>query len=59
MPKINDLEREIKKIDLELEINYEEVTSKPDFFEIYQKKKTDLQEFMKKWEDIQVEIEGF
>ena len=57
--KINDLEREIKKIDLELEINYEEVTSKPDFFEIYQKKKTDLQEFMKKWEDIQVEIEGF
>ncbi|MGB5419725.1 MAG: ABC transporter ATP-binding protein, partial [Algibacter sp.] len=57
--KINQLERDIKKIDLELEINYEEITSKPNFFDDYQKKKTHLQEYMKKWEDIQLEIEDF
>ena len=57
--KINQLERQIKEIDLSLEINYEEVTSQPNFFETYQKKKTDLQGFMQKWEDIQLEIEEF
>ncbi|WP_142785344.1 ABC-F family ATP-binding cassette domain-containing protein [Changchengzhania lutea] len=56
--KINQLERDIKKIDLDLEINYEEVTSKSNFFESYQKKKSDLQGFMSKWEDIQLEIEA-
>ena len=55
--KINQIERDIKKIDLELEINYEEVSSKSNFFENYQKMKTDLQDFMKKWEEIQLEIE--
>ena len=30
--EINRLERDIKKIDLELETNYETVTSKPNFF---------------------------
>ncbi|TGV04251.1 ribosomal protection-like ABC-F family protein [Flavivirga rizhaonensis] len=57
--KINQLERDIKAIDLELEINYEAVTSKPSFFDDYQKMKTDLQEFMEKWEGIQLEIEQF
>ncbi|AUP78727.1 ABC-F family ATP-binding cassette domain-containing protein [Flavivirga eckloniae] len=57
--QINQLEQDIKAIDLELEINYEEVTSKPDFFDNYQKKKTDLQNFMDKWEEIQLEIEQF
>ncbi|WP_303318486.1 ABC-F family ATP-binding cassette domain-containing protein [Flavivirga abyssicola] len=57
--KINQLERDIKAIDLELEINYEAVTSKTGFFDDYQKKKTDLQEFMEKWEGIQLEIEQF
>ncbi|WP_346880862.1 ABC-F family ATP-binding cassette domain-containing protein [uncultured Algibacter sp.] len=55
--KINELERDIKTIDAELETNYEAVTSTPSFFDDYQKKKTDLQEFMKKWEDIQMEID--
>ncbi|WP_282123075.1 ABC-F family ATP-binding cassette domain-containing protein [Algibacter mikhailovii] len=55
--KINQLEREIKAIDLELEVNYEETTSKPDFFDTYQKKKKDLEDLMEKWEDIQMEIE--
>ncbi|MFD0835266.1 ABC-F family ATP-binding cassette domain-containing protein [Mariniflexile aquimaris] len=57
--QINQLERDIKKIDLELTINYEEVTSKPNFFDKYQKMKSDLQDFMDKWEEIQMEIEAF
>ena len=56
--KISDLERDIKAIDVQLEINYEEVTSKPNFFDNYQKMKTDLQGFMEKWEAIQFEIEA-
>ncbi|WP_418602801.1 ATP-binding cassette domain-containing protein [Hwangdonia sp.] len=57
--KINQLEREIKAIDQSLEINYEEVTSQPNFFDNYQKKKSDLEGFMQKWENIQLEIEQF
>lgn len=57
--EINRLERDIKKIDLELETNYETVTSKPNFFDKYQKLKSDLQESMDKWEVVQLEIEQF
>ena len=57
--KISQLEKDIKAIDLELEINYEAVTSQPNFFDNYQKMKTNLQELMQKWEDIQLEIEQF
>jgi ATP-binding cassette subfamily F protein 3 len=57
--KINQLERDIKAIDVELEINYEEASSKPNFFDEYQKMKTDLQALMIKWEGIQLEIEQF
>ncbi|MCF7559037.1 ATP-binding cassette domain-containing protein [Sabulilitoribacter multivorans] len=57
--KIGQLERNIKAIDVELEINYEEATSKPNFFDNYQKMKTDLQGLMEKWEAIQFEIDQF
>ncbi|NCO63910.1 MAG: ABC-F family ATP-binding cassette domain-containing protein [Flavobacteriales bacterium] len=57
--QISQLEKEIKNIDFSLEINYEEVTSKPNFFDNYQKKKTTLQELMQKWEAIQIAIESF
>ncbi|WP_242118310.1 ABC-F family ATP-binding cassette domain-containing protein [Aestuariivivens sediminicola] len=57
--KIGQLEKDIKSVDLELEINYQEVTSQPDFFDNYQKMKTDLQDLMQKWEEIQLEIEQF
>ncbi|MFD0989091.1 ABC-F family ATP-binding cassette domain-containing protein [Mariniflexile jejuense] len=57
--EINGLERDIKKIDAELEANYEAVSSKPNFFDKYQKLKFDLQEAMDKWEEIQLEIEQF
>ncbi|GAB1857338.1 ABC-F family ATP-binding cassette domain-containing protein [Flavobacteriaceae bacterium MHTCC 0001] len=57
--KIGQLEKELKAIDLELEINYEEVTSKPNFFDDYQKKKSNLEGFMSEWEKIQLDIEQF
>ena len=56
--QISQLEKELKNIDLSLEINYEEVTSKPHFFDNYQNKKTNLQDLMQKWENIQLEIEA-
>ena len=57
--QINQLEKQIKDIDSSLEINYEEVTSKPNFFNNYQKKKADLKTLMQKWENVQLEIEEF
>lgn len=56
--KISTLEHQIKTIDVELEINYQEVTQKPNFFDDYQKLKTDLQSYMEKWESLQFEIEA-
>ena len=56
---ITKLEKEIKEIDFELSINYDETISKPNFFDNYQKKKTELQDLMQKWESIQLEIEQF
>ncbi len=57
--QISQLEKEIKNIDFSLEINYEEVTAKPHFFDNYQKKKIELKELMQKWEDIQLELDMF
>jgi len=56
--KISQLEKELKAIDLELEINYEQVTSKPNFFDDYQKKKSDLDGYMKDWETIHEQIDS-
>jgi len=50
--QIATLERDIKAIDLELEINYEETISTPDFFDNYQEKKKQLTQYMEKWEEI-------
>jgi ATP-binding cassette subfamily F protein 3 len=47
---INKLEKEIKEIDVELQINYEETIAQPNFFDGYQKKKDTLQKLMKEWE---------
>jgi len=55
--QINQLEREIKEIDIELEINYDATVSNPNFFDEYQQKKDSLQVFLQNWEDIQLEIE--
>ena len=52
--QISDLEKEIKKIDFDLEINYETTISQTNFFDIYQAKKRDLENLMKKWEKLQL-----
>ena len=57
--EISQLEKDIKAIDLSLEINYEEVTSQPNFFDNYQKKKAKLKDSMQKWEDVQLEIDQY
>ncbi len=55
---ITKLEKEIKEIDFELSVNYDETISKPNFFENYQKKKKELEKFMESWELITEEIES-
>ena len=52
--QISDLEKEIKKIDFDLEINNETTISQTNFFDIYQAKKRDLENLMKKWEKLQL-----
>jgi len=54
---INKLEREIKAIDLELEINYEATIAQHNFFDDYQAKKHTLDKLMESWETIQEDID--
>ena len=56
--KIVTLEREIKAIDLELEINYDKTISIPDFFDHYHHKKKQLSQHMEKWEEMVAELES-
>jgi len=52
--QISRLEKEIKAIDFELEINYEETIAQENFFESYQAKKKQLEELMQEWEALQL-----
>ena len=56
--QIATLEREIKAIDLELEINYDKTISIPDFFDHYHHKKKQLSQHMEKWEEMIAELES-
>ena len=56
--KINQLEKEIKIIDVELATNYDKVVSDPKFFDSYQAKKDKLEKLMKDWEAVHEELEG-
>jgi ATP-binding cassette subfamily F protein 3 len=47
------LEKEIKEIDFELEINYDKTISEKNFFEGYHQKKKELENLMKIWEELQ------
>ena len=49
---IATLEKDIKAIDLEMELNYDETVAKPGFFESYQAKKDQLDLLMSDWEKI-------
>jgi ATP-binding cassette subfamily F protein 3 len=56
--QIATLEREIKAIDIELEINYDQTISSPDFFDHYQEKKKRLSQHMENWEELVASIES-
>ena len=53
------LEKDIKAIDFELEINYETTVAAPNFFDVYQAKKTELERLMLQWEDLTETIEQY
>lgn len=57
--EIADLETEIEKIDLELANNYNEVSSKPDFFKNYKAKKAKVDTLMEDWENVEKQISNF
>ena len=54
---ISSLEQEIKDIDLELEVNYDATISKPNFFDLYQGKKSKLKDLIEQWEKLLETIE--
>ncbi len=53
---IANLEKEIEAIDLELAENYDEVSSRPNFFETYKSKKQQLENLMTEWEEVEEKI---
>ncbi|MBL7559232.1 ABC-F family ATP-binding cassette domain-containing protein [Olleya sp. YSTF-M6] len=57
--KIAQLEKDIKDIDVELAVNYDETVAKPNFFEQYQAKKDKLEQLMEDWENITLQLEQF
>ncbi len=56
---ITKLEKEIKEIDIELSINYEETIAQPNFFDSYQNKKKELETLMETWEQLTEELDQF
>ena len=54
--KINQLEKDIKAIDVELATNYDEVVADPNFFSNYEAKKKDLTQLMETWEEITMQL---
>jgi len=55
---IATLEKEIEDIDHNLLIDYDATIANPNFFESYQKKKADLEELMKRWEQLTIDLEN-
>lgn len=54
---IATLEKEIADIDHELLMDYDTTIAQPDFFDSYQQKKKNLEQLMKKWEQLTIELE--
>ncbi|MEM6516048.1 MAG: ABC-F family ATP-binding cassette domain-containing protein [Bacteroidota bacterium] len=55
--EISNLEKQIKRIDTELEINYTETIAQPDFFDKYNAKKKKLDSLMENWELLTEQLE--
>ncbi|MGB0789725.1 MAG: ATP-binding cassette domain-containing protein, partial [Marinirhabdus sp.] len=56
--KIHKLEKEVKEIDLQLEINYHGTIGAPNFFETYHSKKKKLEKLMGDWEELTLQLEA-
>ena len=56
---ISDLEKLIASKDKSLEDDYEKTAADPAFFDRYQKDKKDLQQAMKDWEKVSLDLELF
>lgn len=56
--EIGNLEREIKKIDHNLLVDYDATIAKPNFFDTYQAKKKKLEKLMQHWEVLTLDIES-
>jgi ATP-binding cassette subfamily F protein 3 len=56
---IAKLEKEIAGIDHDLLMNYDATIAKANFFDSYQNKKKNLENLMKTWEEITLELEEF
>lgn len=56
--EIGSLEREIKKIDHNLLVDYDATIAKPNFFDTYQAKKKKLEKLMQHWEVLTLDIES-
>ncbi len=54
--KINQLEKDLKAIDVDLATNYDEVVSDPNFFSTYDTKKKNLAQLMETWEEITMQL---
>jgi ATP-binding cassette subfamily F protein 3 len=57
--EIADLEAVISKIDLELAQNYDEVSTRPNFFESYKTKKKKVETLLEEWEKIEERVTTF
>ncbi len=55
--KITKLEHNIAKIDKDLQDNYDKTVAAPDFFSNYQSLKDQLEQQMKAWEELQLNLE--
>ncbi len=56
--QIHDLEHKIKTMDMDLETNYDQTVSDPEFFELYQSKKDELGQKMMEWEERLAQLES-
>lgn len=55
---IAKLEKEIAEIDHDLLMNYDATIAKPNFFDMYEKKKDSLKKNMEEWENLTIKIES-
>ena len=56
--KIGELEKTIADLDHQLLMNYDETSTRPNFFDEYHKKKESLEKLMEEWEMISMELDS-